>query len=101
MRAISTAFLRTSNPCEHSTTHALQLVHATSSGDQWVSVSFAFFGLHSPLYGLIVIIILWVLILLTILHFFKVTKIAGTLMLPYILWVSFAAVLNGAIFALN
>lgn len=63
--------------------------------------SFAFFGLHSPLYGLIVIIVLWVLILLTITRFFKVSKTAGVLMLPYILWVSFATVLNGALFALN
>ncbi|MCX8126877.1 MAG: tryptophan-rich sensory protein [Dehalococcoidia bacterium] len=63
--------------------------------------SFAFFGLRSPLYGLIVIIALWLAILFTILKFFPISKVAGILMLPYILWVSFAAVLNISILMLN
>lgn len=60
-----------------------------------------FFGLRSPFVGLIVIAVLWIAILLTILSFFKVSAIAGTLLIPYILWVSFAAVLNTAILILN
>jgi benzodiazapine receptor len=60
-----------------------------------------FFGLKSPLGGLIVIALLWVAILLTILSFFRLSRAAGLLLLPYILWVSFAAVLNGAILVLN
>ena len=63
--------------------------------------SVLFFGFRSPLLGLVEIIILWIFILLTILYFFKVSKIAGILLLPYILWVSFAAVLNFSIWRLN
>jgi tryptophan-rich sensory protein len=63
--------------------------------------SIAFFGFHSPLLGLVVIVILWVTILLSIIRFWKITLIAGILMIPYILWVSFAAVLNFSIFMLN
>lgn len=63
--------------------------------------SVAFFGSRSPLGGLIVIIILWIAILLTILQFWKVSQLAGILLLPYIVWVSFASVLNLALFLLN
>ena len=63
--------------------------------------SIAFFGLESPLYGVIVIATLWVAILLTILKFFKVSSVAAVLLLPYILWVTFAAVLNISIWVLN
>jgi benzodiazapine receptor len=65
------------------------------------SWSVVFFGLRSPLGGLIVISALWVAILLTILNFFKISMSAGLLLLPYILWVSFAAVLNLFIWRLN
>ena len=63
--------------------------------------SVAFFGLESPLYGVIVIATLWVAILLTILKFFKVSSVAAVLLLPYILWVTFAAALNVSIWVLN
>jgi len=63
--------------------------------------SVVFFGLTSPLYGMVVIIALWVAILLTIISFFRLSTAAGALLLPYILWVSFAAVLNISIWALN
>lgn len=63
--------------------------------------SVAFFGLESPLYGVIVIVALWVAILLTILRFFNISTTAGILLLPYILWVTFAAVLNVSILVLN
>ena len=63
--------------------------------------SVVFFGLQSPLYGMVVIIALWVAILLTILRFFKLSTAAGALLLPYILWVSFAAVLYVSIWVLN
>jgi len=63
--------------------------------------SLAFFGLKSPLFGFLVIVILWVAILFTIINFFKVMKIAGFLLIPYILWVSFAAALNFSIWRLN
>ena len=63
--------------------------------------SIVFFGLHSPGAALIEIAILWVSILATILTFYKVSKAAAYLLLPYIVWVTFAAYLNYAIWALN
>lgn len=63
--------------------------------------SAAFFGLRSPFAGLIVIVGLWIFILLTILYFFRMSSPAGILLLPYMGWVSFAAVLNAALFVLN
>jgi benzodiazapine receptor len=60
-----------------------------------------FFGLRSPLAGLVDIIILWAAILITIVLFLRISKAAGILLIPYILWVSFAAILNSAILALN
>ena len=63
--------------------------------------SIFFFGLRSPLAGLVDIVILWLAILATIVLFFRVSVPAGILLLPYIAWVSFAAVLNAAILRLN
>jgi benzodiazapine receptor len=63
--------------------------------------SFAFFGCRSPLAGFIVIIILWLAILYVITNFLKISRTASMLLIPYMLWVSFAVVLNGAIFLLN
>jgi translocator protein len=63
--------------------------------------SWAFFGLQSPLAGLAVIAVLWVLILLNIIKFWPISKWAGGLLLPYILWVSFAGFLNFTIWRLN
>jgi len=63
--------------------------------------SAVFFGLKSPLAGLIVISILWIFILFTILVFMKVSRTAALLLIPYILWVSFAAVINFFIWRLN
>ena len=63
--------------------------------------SVAFFGLESPLYGLIVIAALWVAILCTALQFYRISLAASVLMWPYLLWVTFAAVLNESIWLLN
>jgi tryptophan-rich sensory protein len=63
--------------------------------------SVVFFGLESPLYGLIVIAALWVAILFTVLKFFRISLAASVLMWPYMLWVTFAAVLNVSIWLLN
>lgn len=63
--------------------------------------SVAFFGMHSPIGGLAVIALLWLAILATIIKFWKVSKTAGALMLPYIAWVSIASVLNFSIWLLN
>jgi tryptophan-rich sensory protein len=63
--------------------------------------SIAFFGLKSPFLGLMEIIILWIAILATILTFNKLSRTAAYLLIPYILWVSFAALLNFIIWRLN
>ena len=54
-----------------------------------------------PLYAFIEIIILWLAILLTIITFYKISKSAAYLLLPYIFWVSFASILNFSILILN
>ena len=63
--------------------------------------SAAFFGIRSPLLGLIDIVLLWIAILLTIQNFVKVSKFAGLILLPYFLWVSFATLLNFSLWFLN
>ena len=60
-----------------------------------------FFGLHSPFMGLIIIVLLWISILLTIIDFYKISKTAAALIVPYFLWVSFATILNFSIWQLN
>jgi translocator protein len=63
--------------------------------------SWIFFGIHSPLFALLDIVILLYLIVLTTKAFFKLSQTAGILMLPYLLWVFFATFLNAAIVLLN
>ena len=63
--------------------------------------SVVFFGLESPLYGVIVIAVLWIAIVLTMVKFFRISTLAGALLLPYIGWVTFAALLNVYILILN
>jgi benzodiazapine receptor len=63
--------------------------------------SVVFFGLESPLYGVVVIIALWVAIFFTLLRFFNISTVAGILRIPYTVWVSFAAALNKSILVLN
>jgi len=60
-----------------------------------------FFGLKRPDLAFLEIIILWITILKTIVDFKKVNKSASWLLIPYLLWVSFAAFLNLAIVRLN
>jgi translocator protein len=63
--------------------------------------SYLFFGLQSPLYGFVGIMVLWIAIAGTITEFSRVSRIAGAILLPYIVWVSFAALLNFYILLLN
>lgn len=63
--------------------------------------SIIFFGLHSLGGALIEIVFLWLAILATIIAFAKVSKPAAWLLVPYILWVSFAMYLNYSMYALN
>ncbi len=63
--------------------------------------SIIFFGFHSSGGALIEIVFLWFAILVTIISFYKISKPAAWLLVPYILWVSFASYLNYAIWLLN
>lgn len=63
--------------------------------------SIIFFGLQSPFFGFITIVILWILIFVTIRNFFKVSTVAGWLLIPYIAWVTFAGLLNLGVVILN
>jgi tryptophan-rich sensory protein len=60
-----------------------------------------FFGTRSISGGLTVILILWVLIFLTMFAFQKVSSAASYLLIPYLIWVSYASVLNFSIWRLN
>ncbi len=63
--------------------------------------TFIFFGLHLQKLALVEIIFLWLIILFTIVKFYKISKIAGVILIPYILWVGFASLLNLFIVILN
>lgn len=63
--------------------------------------SIIFFGMRNPVLALVDIIIMWVLIVTCIIKFKPLSKTAAYLLIPYLLWVSFATVLNGAIVVLN
>lgn len=63
--------------------------------------SIIFFGLKNPGLAFVEIIIMWSYILVTIMRFYKINKIASYLLIPYLLWVSFASVLNLSIALLN
>jgi len=63
--------------------------------------SILFFGLHSTLYGLVDIMLLLIAIAFTIIKFYSVSKTASALLVPYILWVGFAAALNFYVWRLN
>lgn len=61
----------------------------------------AFFGLQSPLFGLVVIVSLLVALAGTVLAFARVSRPAAALLAPYLLWVAYASALNAAIWRLN
>jgi translocator protein len=63
--------------------------------------SFVFFGLQRPALAFLELVLLWLTILATLKAFWRHKPPAGWLLLPYLLWVSFAALLNFAIWRLN
>ncbi len=64
----------------------------------WTTI---FFGLGLFGWAFVEILALWVLILIDLILFWRQNKIAGWLFVPYLLWVSFASVLNFSIWLLN
>jgi len=63
--------------------------------------SWVFFAMHSPPAAFLVIVLLWVCILATTVAFWRLDKVAGWLLVPYLAWVAFATALNAALAALN
>lgn len=63
--------------------------------------SFLLFGLHRPDFAFLEIVALWLVILVTMIAFWRVSTPAGLLMVPYLAWVSFASALNFQLWRLN
>lgn len=63
--------------------------------------SIIFFGLHLTGVAFLEIMVLWTVILFLVLYFYKIEKRAAYLLVPYLAWVSFAAVLNYFLWQLN
>ncbi|NCN82530.1 MAG: tryptophan-rich sensory protein, partial [Candidatus Pacebacteria bacterium] len=63
--------------------------------------SITFFGLKNLLFALAIILILWAMIVYLIKLFWKINRKASCLLIPYLLWVSFATILNFSIWRLN
>lgn len=63
--------------------------------------SFIFFGMQSPFWAFVEIVLLWLCILATIILFWKISTAASLLLVPYILWVTYASALTFAIWQLN
>jgi tryptophan-rich sensory protein len=63
--------------------------------------SLIFFGAHRPDLALAEIFVLWLMILANIFVFYRVSKLAGLLLVPYLAWVSFAIYLNYSLWRLN
>jgi translocator protein len=63
--------------------------------------SYVFFGRRAPGWAVVEILFLWVALAATIVAFLKISRTAALLLLPYLLWTSFAAVLNHSIWRLN
>ncbi len=63
--------------------------------------SFVFFGWHQPGWAFAEIVALWFAIVLTLGAFYKISKLAAWLLVPYLVWVTFASVLTFAVWQLN
>ena len=60
-----------------------------------------FFGLHQPGLAFMEILFLWVAILVTLIQFWKISKGASLLLVPYLAWITFASALNFTLWRLN
>ncbi len=63
--------------------------------------SIIFFGMRNPALAFVDIVALWIAIVVTIKYFYSISKVASYLLYPYLVWVSFAAILNYSIWVLN
>ena len=60
-----------------------------------------FFGMENPALAFVDIVLLWLALLATVLAFWKIRPLAGMVLVPYLLWVTFASALNFALWRLN
>ena len=60
-----------------------------------------FFGMRQPALALVDVIVLWLVLLRLYIRFRSIERLAGWLWLPYLLWVTFAVMLNASIWELN
>ncbi len=63
--------------------------------------SLIYFNLGKVLFAFIWLVILWMLILVMVVSFYRINKTAGYLQIPYLIWVTFAGYLNLALYLLN
>lgn len=90
------------------------LVWKTAKKGTWVPLAFfaahlgvnvlwsiVFFGTHNPGGALIVIALLWAMIALLMLWFWRYNRLSTYLLIPYLVWVSYATTLNAGIYFLN
>lgn len=63
--------------------------------------SWLFFAWHQGLWAFVDIVVLWLLIVVTLVRFWRIYRVAGTLLVPYLLWVSFASMLALSVWQLN
>lgn len=63
--------------------------------------SWLFFGWHQGALAFADILILWSMIVATLISFWRIKPLAGVLLVPYLLWVSFASILNYSVWQLN
>ena len=63
--------------------------------------SVVFFGGHNIFGGLVLVLLLWIAIFINILVFYRISKPAGILLVPYLIWVSIASYLQYNLFILN
>lgn len=96
---MGTASLRIYSSADSDRTNALYLFYIQLAVN--IIWPFIFFGLCQYLVAFLWIILLWLLILDTTVTFGSIDRRAGFLLIPYMLWISFAAYLNLAVFFLN
>jgi benzodiazapine receptor len=63
--------------------------------------SWLFFGWHRGAWAFADIVALWALVVATVIAFWRISPLAGALLVPYLMWVSFASALNAAVWQLN
>ena len=63
--------------------------------------SWLFFAWHRGAWAFIDIVALWILVVATLVFFWRARRLAGALLIPYLLWVSFASALNYSVWQLN